>query len=234
MTQKNHQQGITLIETMVAVAILGVTVALMWGGFSQTSKNKTKIEKALKRNQQIYLALYRIQREISMAFISHHSHQNLALQSPRTMLIGKHHMHGDRIDLTSFSHQRLYKDAHESDQNVLSYFIAKHPEKPDMKVLVRREKKRVDDNPLKGGTINILLENVIHFKLQYLDSLKGQWQDTWDTTSATAQLNRLPLQIKVILEMPDMTQQQETQIFATRIWIPIRFAINHTAYKHSL
>ena len=31
------------------------------------------------------------------------------------------------VDFTSFSHRRLFRDAHESDQNEISYFLASDP-----------------------------------------------------------------------------------------------------------
>jgi prepilin-type N-terminal cleavage/methylation domain-containing protein len=59
--------GFTLIEVMLALAILGFITTIMWGSFSQTANNKKAIEAAQERLHTVRVALLRMAREIEMA-----------------------------------------------------------------------------------------------------------------------------------------------------------------------
>lgn len=226
------ESGITLIEAMVAIAILAIVATLVWGGFSQTAKNKQRVESQLDRYHVVQAAMSRMVRELSMAYVSAQMNPNEALRTMRTAFIGSDKGHGDRIDFTSFSHQRLRRNAHESDQHEVSYFVASHPDDSSIDVLARRHQKRVDDEPQEGGHVQIMVEDVKEFDLSYLDPMTGEWTDTWDTTQAAMQPNRLPSQVKILLTVPDpMDPEDEERTFGTRATLPLRWALNHAIYN---
>jgi general secretion pathway protein J len=223
--------GMTLIEAMVAIAILAIVMTLVWGGFSQTARNKAHVEDEADRYHIVRLALERMVRELSMAYVSAQLNPNQSLQVMNTAFVGVDRSGGDRIDFTSFSHHRLYRDAHESDQNELSYFVTRHPDDPGIKVLARREQRRIDDDPRRGGRIQILVEDIEDFQLEYYDPLSNEWQTTWDTTQGAAQPNRLPTQVKIALTIPDIRNPQRERVFGTRATVPITWALNHAIYN---
>jgi general secretion pathway protein J len=166
-----------------------------------------------------------------MAYTSAQLNPNTALQVMNTAFIGTDRGSGDRIDFTSFSHHRLYRDAHESDQNELSYFVTRHPDDSSINVLARREQSRVDDDPRRGGRVQILVEDVKGFELEYYDPLSDEWQDTWDTTQPAMQPNRLPMQVKITLTIPDIRYPSRERAFGTRASLPITWALNHSIYN---
>lgn len=231
MSRRSRQSGMTLIEALIAIAIVSLVSALVWSGFAQTMKNKERVEEDLDRYHVISAALDRMQRELSMAYVSAQENPNAALNHYRTIFKVTDRSNGDRIDFTSFSHQRLYRDAHESDQNELSYFVTSHPEEPGIRVLARREQARVDDDPTRGGRVEILVDDVSDFQLEFLDPLSGQWVRSWDTTQAAGQPNRLPAQVKIMVTMPHPRIQGREQTFATRARLPMQFALNHAIYN---
>ncbi|HEX2659180.1 MAG TPA: prepilin-type N-terminal cleavage/methylation domain-containing protein, partial [Polyangia bacterium] len=49
--------GFTLIEVMLAVAILAILTTLMWSAFSQASRNKKRVEAAQERTHTVRTAL---------------------------------------------------------------------------------------------------------------------------------------------------------------------------------
>ncbi|MFK8002991.1 MAG: type II secretion system protein GspJ [Polyangiales bacterium] len=224
-----RSEGMTLIEVMIAVAIMGMISAVIWGGFTQTIATRTRVTAGLDRNQEVTSAVERMARELSQAFVSTHLNPNQSLQVVQTIFDGIDHGDRDRINFTSFSHQRLYRDAHESDQNELSYFVTDHPTDSDVQILARREAVRIDDRPEQGGRIEILLNDVEEFDVEYLDHLTGQWLRTWSTVQAAGQPNRLPAQIKIriVTNHPDTGRPMT---LATRIELPIRYALNHATY----
>jgi len=229
--RRRRQQGITLIEAMVAIAILAIVATLVWGGFSQTARNKKRVEYQLDRYHVVQAAMSRMVRELSMAFVSAQMNPNQALQTVRTAFIGTDRGHRDRIDFTSFSHQRLRRNAHESDQHELSYFVARDPDDSSVRVLARRHQRRIDDEPTEGGTVQIMVDDVKEFDLSYLDPMTGEWVDTWDTTQGAMQPNRLPSQVKILLTVPDPMDPDEERTFGTRATLPLRWALNHAIYN---
>jgi len=225
--------GITLVEAMISIAILAIVSTMIWQAFSQTSRNKQVVEREIDRYHVIRMGLERMAREISMAYVSVHVNDSPGLLTVRSAFVGTDRSNGDRLDFTSFSHQRLYRDAHESDQNELSYFVTRDPdpERSGQRVLARREQNRVDDDPQQGGRVQILIDDIENFQLEYYDVQIGEWQSHWDTTQVTAEANRLPYQVKIILTVPDTRNRNREVTFATRTTVPITWALNHAAYN---
>jgi len=219
-------RGMTLIEVMIAMTIFAAVGALVYGGFAQTSRAKTKLEAQLNRYHEVSSAMERMVRELSMAYVSMHFNPLSSLQSMRTAFVGKDSGFGDRVDFTSVSHTRLYRDAKESDQNEISYFVTDHPS-GEGKVLARRMQSRVDAKPQEGGRVEIMLEDVLGFELEYLDPVNWEWQTTWDTMTGTGQVNRLPAQVRIKLTIPGIANPKQREVFGTRAVLPMTWAFNH-------
>jgi general secretion pathway protein J len=230
MTAKRTQSAMTLIEVMVAIAIIAMISTLLYSAFIQTSRNKTRIEAESDRYHEIQVGMERMVRELSMAYVSAQLNPNEAMRPVITAFVGKEEGSGSRLDFTSFSHIRLYRDAHESDQNELSYFITDHPDNSDRKVLARREARRIDADPLTCGTTQILIDDVRELKLSFLDPQTLEWTTTWDTTQGAGQPNRLPMQVKILLTVPDPHDPQHDLTIGTRAALPIQYALNHAVY----
>jgi general secretion pathway protein J len=222
-----RHSGVTLIEALAAITILAMVGTLVYGGFNQTFKNKARVEEDVDRYHILRLALERMGREVSMAYVSVHMNPNTMLQVMNTAFVGD----DSRLDFTSFSHRRLLRNANESDQNELGYFMARHPDKKRMEVLARREQHRIDEDPLRGGDIMILVEDVTGLRFEYLDPMSGEWLRSWDTTQAAMQPNRLPAQVKILLTVPHPRRPKEELTLGTRAALPLQWALNHAAYN---
>lgn len=222
--------GFTLIEILVAVTIIAMVSTLIYTGFAQTSRNKQRIEGDLERNHEVRVGIERMARELSMAYASAQLNSSAALQTVRTALVGTEAGRGSRIDFTSFSHQRLYRDAHESDQNELSYYVGEDPDDKARHSLLRREQRRPDADPLKGGQVQVLIHDVTKFDLAYLDPQSGLWIRTWDSTQAAMQPNRLPSQVQIKVTVPNLRGTGPDETFGTRAAVPLQYALNHAIY----
>jgi len=223
--------GFTLLEVILAVSVLALVSTMIYGGFAQTALNKARVEGDIDESRVVHMALERMARELTMAFVSTHTNPSLDLRVVETAFIGKNREKEDRIDFTSFSHRRLYRNARESDQNELSYFVTEDPDDPDVKILARREQNRIDDDPQRGGKSQILVENVEEFNIEYYDPLLSEWVQTWDTEDVLAQPNRLPTQVRIRLAVKHPSRRGETQAFGTRVTIPLNYALNHANYN---
>ncbi len=225
------KRGFTLLEVILAVSILALVGTMIYGGFSQTALNKARVEEDVDHSRIVHIALERMTRELSMAFVSTHLNPSPELRPWYTAFIGKDNGRKDRVDFTSFSHRRLYRNAKESDQNEISYFVTEHPDDPDVDVLARREQNRIDDDPRRGGKSQILVENVEEFNLEYYDPELSDWVQTWDTVNALGQPNRLPTQVRIRLAVKDPRRSGQSQVFGTRVSIPMTYALNHANYN---
>jgi general secretion pathway protein J len=65
--------------------------------------------------------------------------------------------------------------------------------------LVRRIDVHPDLEPDKGGRVDVVATDIDLFDLEYLDPLTGLWAEEWDSTQATDQPDRLPVQVRITL-----------------------------------
>jgi general secretion pathway protein J len=205
----------TLLEILVAVGILALISSLVYGAFDGLARSRSGMERATERHHQGRSALTRMSRELSSAFISLHRPLNLAVQSSSTLFVGRR----ERIDFTSFSHRRIRFGSHESDQNELSYFLSPDPETGAVD-LVRREATVIDAEPRTGGVVQVLAQDVTDLRFEFLDPLTGQWVESWDSTQATGQLDRLPSQVRV--EFWLRREDQEPLQMITKVALPMQ------------
>jgi general secretion pathway protein J len=221
---RRADRGFTLLEVMVSIAILAMVSVLIYGAFDGLSRGKKSLGRVNDRYHQGRAAISRMAMELSSAYLS--THQPLTEQQWRRLTIfnGATGSPADRIDFTSFSHRRLVRDSHESDQNEISYFGSPDPNVSGKIDLARRESPIIDMEPKRGGEVNVLVEDIDSFDVKYLDATTGMWTETWDTTQATGQLGRLPFQIKITLVLKDGAGGQPVT-FTTKIAMPMQAAL---------
>ncbi len=193
------KRGFTLVELLVAIAVLSMISVLIYSTFSGMKRSKEGMQRVGDRYREGRLAMARIQREMQSAFISLHAPIDKSMAFRKTAFVGTRGTPGDRVDFTAFAHLRMDRDAHESDQAEISYFTSPDPKRNGQVDLVRRYSPHIDEEPGRGGRVEVLATDIDLFDLEYLDPLSGQWNETWDTTQAIGQNNRLPLQVRVIL-----------------------------------
>jgi general secretion pathway protein J len=198
---RQHQRGLTLIETLIAIAVMSMISVMIYGAFSVVARGKQVAETLGERHRVARVAMTRMARELQMAFLSMHMAPTPQLITRNTAFTGTNR----RVDFNAFAHRRIVKDAHESDQCELSYFVGQSSgfggeKKRDRQVdLLRREQAIIDDQPGKGGVVQVLVDDIDTFALKYLDPQSGLWTDQWDSTSAASQLGRVPMQIEIYL-----------------------------------
>jgi general secretion pathway protein J len=179
-----RSSGFTLIEVMIALAILTFVTAIMFGSFSQTVTNKKAIEGAQDRTHTVRVALLRMAREIEMAYLAD---ENTALTERRTMFEGSSHGDVDELTFSAFAHQRLRAGLNEGDAALINYYGARDPDDRRVLNLMRRETRRLQlDNPKSlSGESYILCPDVAKVKFSFYDYKTKQWQSEWSTVSAS-------------------------------------------------
>jgi general secretion pathway protein J len=196
---------------------------LIWAAFAQTGKAKKVIEQTNNRYHQVKIAMRRIVSDLSQAYLTGNINQQVIIQE--SVFIGRND-DPDSLDFMAFAHRRRFKDARESDTCEIGYYLEEDEEDRDQMNLVRRQSRRLDDEPEEGGSKMVLLEDVLDFQLEYYDVTMDMWEDEWDTTQLTGMPNRLPTQvrIKLVIAGPD----EEELTFATQTPIAMTEPVFYT------
>lgn len=219
-----RQAGFTIIEIMVALAIMAGMMTLIWGSFSLTIRSKERVEVIEARYHQIRLGMNRMARELSMAFLSKNNPLNQNQQEPRTQFIGQRNSSVDDLMFSSLAHVPLVEDAKECDQTMIRYYAAPDPEDRKVTNLMRRASRRLgSDKPGEDGPAYVMIEDIEKLHFEYADEsalTEGKdkkWVDTWSTKSATGQPDRLPIKVRISLTVKNEAGDETTYVTATRI-----------------
>jgi general secretion pathway protein J len=228
--RRGSSRGLTLLEVLVSVGILAMVGTLVYGALDGMQRSRVAIERVDDRYHQGRQALTRMSRELQSAFLSLHTPMQLQAAVRNTAFIGVDQGSSDRVDFVSFSHKRLMRNVHESDQNEISYFMGLDPDRRDKYDLLRREQKEIDLDPQHGGAVNVLCEDVTAFDVTYLEPSTDTWLTAWDSTQASnqGQFNRLPLQVRISLVLrggeADRPIKMSTKV-SLGMQTPLTFAI---------
>jgi general secretion pathway protein J len=228
--QRSAQRGLTLLEVLVSIGILALVSSLVYGALDGMTRSRQGIERVGDRYHQGRQALSRMARELQSAFVSLHQPLQIANSNRTTVFIGTDSGSSDRLDFTSFSHKRLMRNVHESDQNELSYFMGRDPDRSDKYDLLRREQREIDTDPTHGGVVNVLCEDVTSLDFSYLDQSTGMWVESWDSTqqASQAQYNHVPLQVKIKITLRGGEADKPIKLMTkvtTGMQTPLNFAI---------
>jgi general secretion pathway protein J len=207
-----RRRGFTLVEVMIAAAITATIGVLVAGSFQRAAAARDLAEAQDERFTVARVALTRMARELSEAFLSDHYDRRRFRERP-TVFDGKDRGERDELLFTTMTHQRLVRDAKQSDQAVVEYTVEPHPERSGELALWRREKTLVDEAPDRGGARAVVLEHVKAFDVEYWDWKREEWAREWSSAGA-AHGNMLPtrVRVRVTLTMPDRSERSfETQ-----------------------
>jgi general secretion pathway protein J len=214
--------GLTLVELMVATAILSIVASMVWASFDQGYRATRAVESSQDRYHEAQVALSVITRDLASAYLSKHVNP----QEPHALYVfaGEDRSGIDRIDFASFSHRRTIRDVHDSDQCEVGYYGAPDEEDGSVTNLIRREAAIIDEEPDRGGRLLVLVRDITEFDLTYYDREQDEWVESWDTTQAsTGQPDRLPDQVRIVLTLHDERGRELT--FTTQTPIHLHEAL---------
>jgi len=216
-----RSSGFSLVEVLVSVVILTFMGTLIYESLTQASAAKEETESALDRMQAVRVALTRMVRDFSMAFLSKHKDPQMG-DKPRTLFRGDR----DKAVFTALSHVRLFRDADESDQCEVSYWVKASPTGRGY-ALWRRESRRIDEKPEQGGPSMVLLDGITRLELhfwEWKDCTEDCWKDRWDTTQLDGHPDRLPARVRIRLTAKD--EYGDDVKFETQTPVAIRDPFN--------
>jgi general secretion pathway protein J len=199
--------GFTLIEVMLAMAIIAFITSIMWGSFSQTATNKRALEAAQERVHTARVALMRMSRELEMAYTATETSPGAYT---RTFMTSSSQATVDELSFSTFAHQRLRGGLAEGDTSIVTYYGDRDPDNPRVTNLMRRETRRLqgDDPKTLAGESYVLCPDVARVKFSFYDFKKKEWENEWNTHTVGAEY--LPSHVRITLTVFDERGQEVT------------------------
>ncbi len=188
-------RGFTLLELLVAIAITAALAAMTAGAFARVDRVGAEARERGERYGVARVALTRMARELREAFVSDQYDQARYRERP-TLFRGR----DDQLLFTTMAHERLWRDAKESDQALVEYALDRDPAHDGAEALFRREKVHIDDDPERGGAREPVLDRVRRISFQYWNRQRQEWVREWSTRS-TDHANDLPERVRIEVEL---------------------------------
>jgi len=194
-----RQAGMTLIEIMIAIAIMSVMMVMAWTTTSSTQRASTEFGGIQLRNHEIRVALDRVVADLETAYLSQNEDMNATER--RTLFVARGGGTVPELRFTSLSHMPLWADAHESEQTLISYSSQTEKEDGTKTDWLRRESRRLSNKPWKQepADVDVLIHDVEKVEFMYWNWQNQEWQDHWDTTQSDGERMRLPARVKIIV-----------------------------------
>jgi general secretion pathway protein J len=212
-----NKRGFTLMEVMIAVAVLGMIGAITYKAFDGAYDLKSRVEKAEDRDQEVRGALDRIARELSMTFLSEHYDRKRFRERPTFFRLRDGRSDAD-LAFTSFAHERLSIDAKESDQALFAYKLERDDSGNNS--LTRRVKAVLDEDWERGGDKAVLCENVLRFKVEAWEPKTRDWRGEWDSNSIQRTNSILiPPRLRISITIKDENGKERTWTTQAKVHI---------------
>ncbi len=190
-----RQRGLTLIEIMISLAIMGFMMTIAWTTIRSASEARVNFTALEERNHEVRVAMARMVQDLQSAYLS--SNEDQSFDNRRTLFVGK----SEALRFSSFGHVSLWSDANESDQTLISYYVDDDRENQGKDALYRKELRRTSNEPWEGepGEHDVLLRDIEKVEIEYWDWKDKKWQETWDTTKGDSEPKRLPTRVRIEL-----------------------------------
>jgi general secretion pathway protein J len=194
---RRSQAGMTLIEVLIALAMVSFMLIMAWSTTASVADAQRFFEAMQERNHEIRVAMNRMAKDLSSAYIS--GNEDKSLDNRRTLLVSKETTPVDELRFSSLGHLTLWANANESEQTLISYHAVRDREDSGKTNLLRRESRRLSNEPWESepAEVDLLLRDVERVAFEYFDPRDNEWQDSWDSTGADAENGRLPERVRI-------------------------------------
>ena len=203
--RRNRPAGFTLIEVLLAVGILVTVAAILFRSMAMSYEIKARVTAVNDRYHEGRQVMERITREIRMAFLHAMPVQGETVEDPAFLTVFKGEE--EELNFASTAHLRMQAGERESDQAEFGYFLKTGDNTGPYrgKTLYRRESRRIDSKPDRGGATWPMVEGVKELKFEYWDDKKeiaeDAWKRSWDSSGDDKDFLPARVRITLVLDM---------------------------------
>lgn len=195
----NNERGFTLIEILIAVAIMSILLVGLYTTFFSVSKAQVRIESELEQTRQLRRFMDVISTELRSSTFKSSNKRTLF----EGEVSGRSGMERSSLGFTWYGYPRIGSSAAFSARPVseliaVRYYVKEVTDDEGLKGTGALHKRRW--NPYEGeekGFDAEVIENVERFALSYFDG--KQWLSGWDASLES----KLPAAVKVELTLRD-------------------------------
>ena len=241
-------RGFTLIEVLVAVAVLAALSVIAWVSLNQMFMTQEIISERHERYRMVRMSMNRMATEISMAYMAGPEHGGEIIPGEESLydddeeyqqrqwrnrdpiqfgMIGQ----SEEIHFTAFGHVRTLEDEPASHHGQIGYFLERGVNEEGRSIyrLMRRSSPEFDSDLSRGGSVFLMLPEVEQLRIEYWDAgdtefgtsreiAQGRWIREWDTTSRRF-AGRLPTRVRISLTVPAQGPRGRSETFVTQTTI---------------
>lgn len=196
-SRRRPSGGFTLLEMMIAVAILAMIMATLFGAFHAVALGKTQGEQRLEGNREAGAILWLLTNELRGAV-------QTPLVPSRVLLLGSGHMYNavpvDSVVFSTFdSGHRPALDGF-GPEEIVSYTTRPNPERRGCFYLLRGQWAGTlpDPPPRQAVTAVALTDSLLELHIRYFDGIR--WNESWDSRMVPPG-RQLPAGVSVELTM---------------------------------
>jgi general secretion pathway protein J len=209
LTISYWQKGFTLLEVLVASAILSVVLAALYGVFSRTLESKRVVDEHVARARAARIVLLRISEDVRASF---------PLSTTDVHFVSETRNHGSfpqsSLAFVSTGQVPLTHTGAEGDLSEIRYTLIPDPAAPTQRQLVRRVSSTLVAERLRTEADIPLLSQVHGLQVRFFDG--RTWHDEWGQGNTRT---RLPLAVEVMLFLAGPTE--EVLEFSTVVDLPL-------------
>lgn len=204
-TRAEGARGLTLLEVLVAVTILGILLTTIYGTVSRTIRSKEHAEATARVASTGREAVLRIADEIEASLspvrVATAVFQGVGGGSSQFL---------DQVRFAVSMPPPFGEVGSGGGRVLITYYLAEQEGIPNTFMLVRSERplpslgaapaEEDAETPVDSRTL--MVDNVAGLRLRYLDGDSGQWTESWDSTEQEFE-RRIPVAVELALFLYD-------------------------------
>jgi general secretion pathway protein J len=226
--------GFTLLEIMLAVGLLGVVIAIVYGVFARTLAAKEHTEARAAETATARSILNRIERDLLAALPGKSSPVPRPSPTPgvglpkaveQYLFVSRNRTDGgapfDELSFSALVRRPAGIALSAADLAVIRYFVEADPANPERKVLFRETTYSLSgaifdpENPNPDSTVR-LLDGIAALEFRFFDG--REWVQEWDSEDRR---NFGPAPQAVEISLALRSDRNEPEVFRTAVDLPI-------------
>jgi type II secretion system protein J len=209
-------RGFTLLEVMIAVAIFGICISIVYGLYTSVVSVVENVEERMRLNDRVRIAFTRLSRDLHGLY-----------RGEQGFLTGRDSVDpsGDEpvLEFISAAHLSFAPDAAAVPLSVVRYYV-EQDEDDETYYLLRSDTPvsyAGDQEDVEEGRKFRVSEGLAEVRVQYLDR-EGDEQSDWETTEGTAEEqeddSRFPHLVAIELVFPSSRSgDEEGTVYTTAV-----------------
>jgi prepilin-type N-terminal cleavage/methylation domain-containing protein len=214
MDRHSHraESGFTLLEMMLAVAVLGIMLMMLASSFHTIATSKIHAETSMYTDRAGRAVIWELSNEIRSAV-------ETPIVPSRVVFIGAGHSQfgntADTLTISTLAASRGRAIAAYGAENIVTWSSDPNRDHPRWLLLKRSQQSGLLDAVVTNSSV-ILAPNLLSLHLRYFDG--QEWLESWDSSNMPPG-RQLPVAVGIDMQMA--TPTGGTMNFSTQVMVPM-------------